>query len=151
MHGARCLRLESRATSRGVERGHHVARVASVSSALDVYGNVTSDLSTYQQSIEKVSSDQNEIGIRDRLAAAGSNVATAHTQLGAASRSLQKFAVNEYVSSGLYSGAPLVSDVGMQPLTCEYPAGLRWGRGAAISGCGGQQSADQARSGKRGL
>jgi len=93
-----------------------------VSSALDVYGNVTSDLSAYQQSIEKVSADQNEIGIRDlALAAASSNVATAHTQLGAASRSLQRFAVSEYVSSGLYSGAPLVSNGGTQALTPSTP------------------------------
>ena len=92
-----------------------------VSSALNVYGNVKSDLSAYQQSIQKVSTDQNEIGIRDlALAAASSNVATAHSQLGAASRSLQKFAVNEYVSSGLYSGAPLVSS-GTQPLSPSTP------------------------------
>ena len=93
-----------------------------VSSALDVYGNVKSDLSTYQQSIETVSTDQNEVGIRDiALAAASSNVATAHSRLGAASRSLQEFAVNEYVSSGLYSGAPLVSNGGNQPLTTSTP------------------------------
>ena len=54
-----------------------------VSSALNVYGNVTSDLSAYQQSIETVSTDQNEVGIRDlALAAAGSNVATVRSQLG---------------------------------------------------------------------
>jgi hypothetical protein len=93
-----------------------------VSSALDVYGSVTSDLSAYQKSIQTVSTDQNEIGIRDlALAAASSNVATAHTQLGAASRSLQKFAVSEYVNSGLYSGAPLVSNGGTQPLTGSTP------------------------------
>jgi hypothetical protein len=93
-----------------------------VSSALNVYGNVKSDLSAYQQSIEAVSTDQNEVGIRDlALAAAGSNVATARSQLGAASRSLQTFAVNEYVSSGLYSGAPLVSSGGTQPLTPSTP------------------------------
>jgi hypothetical protein len=93
-----------------------------VSSALDVYGNVTSDLSSYQKSIETVSTDQNEVGIRSlALAAASSNVASAHTQLGAASRSLQKFAVSEYVNSGLYSGAPLVSNVGTQSLTGSTP------------------------------
>ena len=93
-----------------------------VSSALNVYGNVKSDLQSYQQSIEAVSADQSEVGIRDlALAAADSNVATARNQLGAASRSLQKFAVNEYVSSGLYSGAPLVSNGGTQPLTASTP------------------------------
>ena len=93
-----------------------------VSSALNVYGNVTSDLQAYQKSITAVSTDQNEVGIRDlALAAADSNVATAHSQLGAASRSLQKFAVSEYVSSGLYSGAPLVSSGGTQPLAPSTP------------------------------
>ena len=93
-----------------------------VSSALNVYGNVKSDLQGYQQSIEAVSTDQNEIGIRDlALAAADSNVATARSQLGAASRSLQKFAVGEYVSSGLYSGAPLVSNGGSQQLAVSQP------------------------------
>jgi hypothetical protein len=93
-----------------------------VSSALNVYGNVTSDLQAYQKSITAVSTDENEVGIRDlALAAAGSNVATAHSQLGAASRSLQKFAVSEYVSSGLYSGAPLVSSGGTQPLAPSTP------------------------------
>ena len=93
-----------------------------VSSALNVYGNVKSDLQGYQQSIEAVSTDQNEIGIRDlALAAADSNVATARSQLGAASRSLQRFAVGEYVSSGLYSGAPLVSNGGSQQLAVSQP------------------------------
>jgi hypothetical protein len=93
-----------------------------VSSALNVYGNVNTDLKAYQQLIAAVSADQNEVGIRDlALAAAGSNVDTAQGQLGAASRSLQKFAVNEYVSSGLYSGAPLVSSGGTQPLTPSSP------------------------------
>ena len=93
-----------------------------VSSALNVYGNVKSDLQGYQQSIETVSTDQNEVGIRDlALAAAESNVATARSQLGAASRSLQKFAVGEYVSSGLYSGAPLVSNGGSQQLAVSQP------------------------------
>ena len=93
-----------------------------VSSALNVYGNVTTDLASYQKSIETVSADQSEVGIRDlALAAAESNVATARSQLSATSRSLQKFAVSEYVSSGLYSGAPLVSNGGTQPLTSRTP------------------------------
>jgi len=93
-----------------------------VSSALNVYGNVTSDLQAYQRSIAAVSADQNEVGIRDlALAAADSNVASARSQLGAASRSLQKFAVSEYVSSGLYSGAPLVSGEGNQPFAPSMP------------------------------
>ena len=92
------------------------------SSALDVYGNVNKDLLTYQTSITTVSSDENEVGIRDlALAAAGTQLASTESQLGAASRSLRSFAVNEYVSSGLYSGAPLVSDGGTQALGPSTP------------------------------
>ena len=81
------------------------------SSALDVYGNVNKDLLTYQTSITTVSSDENEVGARDlALAAAGTQLQSTEGQLDAASRSLRSFAVSEYVSSGLYSGAPLVSD-----------------------------------------
>ena len=46
---------------------------------------------------------------------------TAQVHLGAASKSLQSFAVNEYISSGLYSGAPLVSNAGSQPLSPSTP------------------------------
>ena len=92
------------------------------SSALDVYGNVNKDLQTYQQSLATVAADQNVVGIRDlALAAADSHVTSAQGQLGAASRSLQSFAVNEYISSGLYSGAPLVSNAGSQPLSPSTP------------------------------
>src|SRR5580692_8453026 len=71
------------------------------SSALDVYGNVNKDLQTYQQSLATVAADQNEMGIRDfALAVADAHVTTAQGHLGAASRSLQSFAVNEYISSG---------------------------------------------------
>jgi hypothetical protein len=92
------------------------------SSALDVYGNVNKDLQTYQQSLATVAADQNEMGIRDfALAVADSHVTTAQGHLGAASRSLQSFAVNEYISSGLYSGAPLVSNAGTQPLSPSTP------------------------------
>ena len=60
--------------------------------------------------------------IRDlALAAAESQVTSAQGQLGAASRALQSFAVNEYISSGLYSGAPLVSNAESQPLSPSTP------------------------------
>jgi len=92
------------------------------SSALDVYGNVQSDLLSYQQSIAAVAADQNTVGVRT-LALAGSeaNLATADDQFGTASHALQGFAINEYVSSGLYSSAPLVSTGGTQPLTPSTP------------------------------
>jgi len=99
-----------------------LALAVPTSSALDVYGNVNKDLQTYQQSLATVAADQNDVGIHDlALAAADSRVASAQGQLGAASRSLQSFAVNEYISSGLYSGAPLVSNAGTQPLSPSTP------------------------------
>ncbi len=92
------------------------------SSALDVYGNVQSDLLSYQQSIAAVAADQNTVAVRSlALAAAESNVATAEDHFGSASHALQGFAINEYVSSGLYSSAPLVSTGGSQPLTPSTP------------------------------
>src|ERR1700735_210978 len=87
------------------------------SSALDVYTNVNTDLQSYQQSIAAVTADQNAVAERD-LALAGSEtqVAQARDKFGAASRALQGFAISEYVNSGLYSGAPLVSNGSTQPI-----------------------------------
>ena len=99
-----------------------LALAVPTSSALDVYGNVNKDLQSYQQSLATVAADQYVVGIRDlALAAADSHVTSAQGKLGAASKSLQSFAVNEYISSGLYSGAPLVSNAGSQPLSPSTP------------------------------
>jgi hypothetical protein len=95
---------------------------AAPSSALDVYGNVQTDLQAYQQSINAVTADQAVLAAREQdLAASESQVSATKGQFGAASRALQGFAVSEYVSSGLYSGAPLVSNGGSQPLTRGTP------------------------------
>jgi hypothetical protein len=92
------------------------------SSALDVYGNVNKDLSAYQQSIAAVAADQNAVAIRNlALAASENEVATAQDHLGTTARALKGFAISEYVSSGLYSSAPLVSSGGPQPLTAKTP------------------------------
>ncbi len=78
------------------------------SSALDVYGNVKSDLASYQQSITAVSADQGALLTRDQALAATEVQLSANRSLfDAASHALRSFAINEYVSSGLYSGAPL--------------------------------------------
>jgi hypothetical protein len=99
-----------------------LALAVPASSALNVYGNVNQDLQTYQQSLSKVATDQTDVGEHTlALAATDSQLTDAHGQFGAASRSLQKFAVNEYISSGLYSGAPLVSSGGTQALTPSSP------------------------------
>lgn len=96
--------------------------VLPVSSALNVYGNVMSDLHAYQQAIAAQTADQGVLLERDLdLASTDSAVSAARDQLGAASRALQGFAINEYVSSGLYSAAPLETSGGTQPLTPSTP------------------------------
>jgi hypothetical protein len=92
------------------------------SSALDVYGNVNTDLQSYQKSITTVTSDQGTVAERYlALAATETQVSAARDKLGATSRALQGFAVSEYVDSGLYSAAPLVSNGSTQPLTSHTP------------------------------
>ncbi len=92
------------------------------SSALSVFGNVNTDLASYQQSIVTVTNDQNEVAVRNlALAAAESSVETAQAQFGATSHALRGFAISEYVNSGLYSSAPLVNDTGTPPLSPNTP------------------------------
>ena len=80
------------------------------SSALDVYGNVKSDLHDYQQAVAAVVADQGVMATRSQeLAAVESQVSAAQTQADAASRALRQFAIAEYVSSGLYSSASLAN------------------------------------------
>jgi hypothetical protein len=96
--------------------------VLPVSSALNVYGDVTSDLHAYQLAIAAQTADQSVLLEHDlALASTDSAVSAARGQFGAASRALQGFAVNEYVNSGLYSGAPLVSSGTTAPLTPSTP------------------------------
>jgi hypothetical protein len=96
--------------------------VLPASSALNVYGSVLSDLHAYQQDIAAQTADQGVLLERDLdLAATDSAVSAARGQFGAASRALQGFAINEYVSSGLYSAAPLENSGGTQPLTPSTP------------------------------
>ena len=92
------------------------------SSALDVYTNVNTDLQSYQKAITTVTADQQAFAVRDlALAVAENQVSAARDKLGAASRALRGFAISEYVNSGLYSSAPLVSGGSTQPLTASTP------------------------------
>jgi hypothetical protein len=93
-----------------------------VSSALDVYGNVTTDLQSYQQTLSTAAADQGVLMTRDQeLVAAEVQVTAARSEFDAASKALKRFAIGEYVSSGLYSSAPLVSSGSSQPLTRNTP------------------------------
>ena len=77
--------------------------VLTSSSALDVYGKVTSDLHSYQRAITEVTADQGMLAAREQqLAAAQTDTVAAQGQFDAADRALRRFAVDEYVSSGLY-------------------------------------------------
>jgi hypothetical protein len=73
------------------------------SSALDVYGNVKNDVREYQLSVLAVSNDQSTLTARDKdLSSALAGAQTARNALGAAQQTLEHFAVDEYVSTGLY-------------------------------------------------
>ena len=92
------------------------------SSALNVYGNVTTDLQSYQQSISTVAADQSAVGVRNfALAVSQAKVAAAQQVMDATTHALRGFAISEYVNSGLYSGAPLVSSGGTQPIGPNTP------------------------------
>jgi hypothetical protein len=95
---------------------------AAPSSALDVYGNVAADLKAYQQSIATVTADQAVLAGREAaLGESETQVSSAKSQFGAATKALQGFAVSEYVNSGLYSGAPLVSNGANEPASPSTP------------------------------
>jgi hypothetical protein len=92
------------------------------SSALAVYRDVNSDLQSYEQSIATVTDDQGEVESRTlALELAESIVKTDRARLGVASHALQGFAVSEYVSTGLYSGASLDGGPGIQAPTPSTP------------------------------
>ena len=96
------------------------------SSALDVYGNVRSDLLAYQLSVAAVIADQGVMAARsEQLAAEQSQVSAARAQAHTATRALRRFAVAEYVSSGLYSSASLANlGVGVNPHSAQDADGV---------------------------
>jgi hypothetical protein len=99
-----------------------LALAVPATSALTVYGNVNSDLQSYQQSIAVVGNDQSGVAGRNlELAASDSKVELAQEHFAAASQALKGFAVSEYVSTGLFSGAPLEGSPGSQEVTQGTP------------------------------
>jgi hypothetical protein len=83
--------------------GQLAAALLSTSAALSVYTNVKSDVTAYEQAVAASAVDQGVLTSRNQeLAAARAAVSTAQGGLAAASRALRRFAVDEYVSSGLY-------------------------------------------------
>lgn len=81
-----------------------LAALLTNSPALSVFGNVRSDLHTYQQAIATVAGDQNLLVTRqEQLAEAQTQLSAARGTYDIASRALRRFAIDEYVSSGLYA------------------------------------------------
>ena len=96
------------------------------SAALDVYGNVKSDLLAYQLAVAAVIADQGVMAARsEQLAAEQSQVSAARAQADTAARALRRFAIDEYVSSGLYSSASLANlGVGVNPHSAQDADGV---------------------------
>jgi len=88
--------------------GSIATAVLSSSSALNVYANVKNDVHAYQLSVLTVSDDQNTVTARNKdLAAALVDEQGAQTTMESATRALGSFAIDEYVSSGLYVSTSL--------------------------------------------
>ena len=94
----------------GGTTGDLAKAVLSASSALDVFGNVRTDLHSYQDAVTSDALAQLAVATTtQQLTAAQSILTSARTQAAGAQTALRKFAVDEYMSSGLYEASPLVS------------------------------------------
>jgi hypothetical protein len=83
--------------------GNVATGVLNQSAALEVYGNVKSDVHDYQQAVTTVLADQAVLtGRQQQYAAAITAVSDARQHLASAQHELQRIAVDEYVSNGLY-------------------------------------------------
>jgi hypothetical protein len=86
------------------------------SSALDVYGNVKSDLQAYNQAVNTVSTDKTQLATRNQqLVAAQEELSAAQQKLAAAQQALQQFAVDTYVSGGTYAAESFMNLAGPKP------------------------------------
>ncbi len=87
-----------------------LAAMLTNSPALSVFGNVRSDLRAYQQAIATVAGDQNLLVTRqEQLAAMQTQLSAARGTYDIASRALRRFAIDEYVSSGLYASTSVAN------------------------------------------
>ncbi len=86
------------------------------SAALSVYGNVKLDVGAYQAAVTTSSADQSVlVSVHQELTAASSAVSGAQDKLDAAQTALRRFAVDEYVSAGLYVSSSLTNVGGTTP------------------------------------
>jgi len=100
----------------GGATGDLAKAVLSASSALDVFGNVRTDLHTYQDSVTTNALAQLAVSTTSQqLTAAQSILTSARARAADAQAALRRFAVNEYVSSGLYQASSFVSGTNTSP------------------------------------
>lgn len=94
----------------GGATGDLAQAVLSASSALNVFGNVRADLHTYQNAVTIDALAQLAVSTTNQqLSAAQSILTSARARAAGAEAALRRFAVNEYVNSGLYEASPLVN------------------------------------------
>ncbi len=97
----------------GGTTGNLAKAVLSASSALDVYGNVRSDLHAYQVAVAAVAmAQQSVLTTNQQLSAAQSILTTARNRAAGVQAALRRFAVDEYVSSGLYQSSSIGTNTG---------------------------------------
>ncbi len=109
----------------GGATGNLAKAVLSASSALDVYGNVRTDLHSYQDAVTSDALAQLAVATTtQQLSAAQSILTSAHSRAAGAQTALRKFAVDEYMNSGLYEASPLVSGTNNGPFGAQSQNGV---------------------------
>jgi hypothetical protein len=109
----------------GGTTGDLAKAVLSASSALDVFGNVRTDLHSYQDAVTSDALAQLAVATTtQQLSAAQSIVTSARGRAAGAQTALRKFAVDEYMSSGLYQASPLVSGTNNGPFGTQTQNGV---------------------------
>jgi hypothetical protein len=109
----------------GGATGSLAKAVLSASSALNVYGNVRTDLHSYQDAVGAVSLAQLAVATTNQqLSAAQAILSTARSHAAATQTALRRFAVNEYVNSGLYQASPLVTGTSNNPFGTPNQSGV---------------------------
>jgi hypothetical protein len=100
----------------GGTTGSLARAVLDASSALDVYGNVQSDLHSYLSAVLAATFAQQAVSAdSQKLSAAQTTLSSARGRAADAQAALRRFAINEYVSSGLYQSSSFVSGTNTGP------------------------------------
>jgi hypothetical protein len=95
-----------------VNAAGEVAGLVTHSSALAVFGNVKGDLAAYEKSVAAQQFEQMVLTVRnEQLTEAQSQASQAEQSYLAVRESLRKFAVDEYMSSGLFEASSFFNDI----------------------------------------